>query len=250
MAADEYLWNILAKYKPNLEMAQKTAASLFPTIQKWANKFLIEAIYSGSIAKGTTVSMGSDADIFVSISSLVQETLSQVYETLNTAFLQNGYTTRKQNVSIRVFVGPHKIDVTPGKRQGQQGYDHSIYLRKADSWTKTNVKTHVTYVSNSNRLSEIKLLKVWRELHKIDFPSFYLEMVSIDCLKNSKVGNIGDNLWAVLGFLSDGFSNARYVDPANSANIISDDLTKIEKASIANFAKEARQQTNWGNIIW
>ena len=249
MTADDYLRYILQKYTPNIELAQMNASSLFPIIQTWANQFLVEAIYSGSIAKGTSVSIGSDADIFVSVSSTVQETLSVMYETLNTAFISKGYTTRKQNVSIGVLVGSHKIDITPGKRQSQYGYDHSIYRRKADTWTKTNVQTHISYVAQSNRISEIKLLKIWRELHKIDFPSFYLEMVVIDCLKYARTGNLSENFLTVLSFLADGFSTARYVDPANTANVISEDLNVQEKAIISNAAKVSRSQPNWGNII-
>ena len=131
MTSDQYLNQIITKYLINAEGAKTIVNAIYPTIQRWANKYLIEAIYSGSMAKGTAISLASDADVFISLSSNTQEPLAEIYTTLFNALSQAGYQVKKQNASIGVSSGGYKIDFVPGKRQSQYGYDHSLYKNKA-----------------------------------------------------------------------------------------------------------------------
>lgn len=144
----------------------------------------------------------------------------------------------------------YKIDFVPGKRQSQYGSDHSLYKRKADTWTQTNIDKHITIVIKSKRIKEIKLCKIWRQLHTLDFPSFYLELATIDCLKSKKYDDLANNFFAVLEFLAGDFKNKRYIDPANTNNIISDDLTMSEKQTIKTTAGKMLLKKNWDEIIW
>lgn len=250
MTADQYLNQIITKYLINAEGAKAIVNAIYPTIKSWANEYLMGAIYSGSMAKGTAISLASDADVFISLSSNTQEPLADIYTTLFNALSQAGYQVRKQNVSIGVSSGGYKIDLVPGKRQSQYGYDHSLYKNKANTWTKTNVKAHVSHVINSNRINEIKLTKIWRELNKLDFPSFYLELVVIDCMSGRSYSDMSGNFWEVLGFLESDFVNKRYSDPANINNIISDDLSISERQLIQRAAQIARTKKLWEQIVW
>jgi hypothetical protein len=250
MSADSYLSAVLTKYNVNHAGVHAQVLAIHPVIAKWAGTYLLETIYSGSIAKGTAVSLSRDADIFISLSSRTPDPLANVYAILHSALIQAGYQARKQNVSIGVTAAGYNIDYIPGKRQSQYGYDHSLYKSKARSWTKTNVKTHVSWVAGSGRLSEIRLTKIWRTLHGLEFPSFYLELAAIDCLAGSSTATVSGNFWKVLGFLSSDFPTRRYVDPANTNNVISDDLTQAEKQAIKTAASNARAQTNWQTIVW
>jgi hypothetical protein len=251
MTSDQYLYSILTKYTPaNTAQARAQAQALYPVIQRWGKQYLQEVIWSGSIAKGTVTSLGSDADIFISLSSSTPDALADIYNSLFSAFTAEGYKAAKQNVSIRVHAGGFKIDFTPGKRQSQSGYDHSIYKNRSRTWTKTNVKTHIAHVTAANCNNEIRLTKIWRSLRSLDLPSFYLELVVIDVLKNLRASSLGDKFWAVLGFLASAFPNARYIDPANTNNVISDDLSQADKQSVQGAAALSRQQNDWGKIVW
>lgn len=250
MTADQYLAQIISKYQINETGVKAKVAQLYPTIQRWGGQYLLEVIYSGSIAKGTAISLGTDADVFISISSTAQETLADIYNTLYNAFIQAGYQARKQNVSIGIHSGGYQIDLVPGKRQSQYGYDHSLYKNKANTWTKTNVKTHVSQIIGSNRIGEIKLTKIWRQLNKLDFPSFYIELAVIDCLSGRSYSDLNGNFWHVLGFLTGNFVNSRYLDPANTNNVISDDLSFSEKQLIRIAAQAERAKPNWAQIVW
>lgn len=82
MTVDEYLISILKKYEVNRAGAEAAGNYIYPIIQKWGGDSLLSAEFSGSLAKGTAVSIGSDADIFLSLSSTVTETLENIYDTL------------------------------------------------------------------------------------------------------------------------------------------------------------------------
>lgn len=250
MTADEYLQQIIQKYQTNANAATAVAHQIYPTIKAWGGQNLIETIWSGSIAKGTTVSLSTDADVFISLSSTYTDSLSEIFNSLNGALSKAGYTTRKQNVSLRVYTSGCKIEYTPGKRQSQQGYDHSIYKSKSDSWIKTNVKTHISQIKDSGRISEIKLCKIWRELNRFEFPSFFLELAMIDCLSGSKYNDLATNFWQVLGFLADSFVDRVYYDPANTNNRVSDDLNATEKVLIRQAAVNSRSKKAWAEIVW
>jgi hypothetical protein len=250
MTSEQYLRNTLNKYLVNTAAAQSAGQTIYPVIEKWSNGHMVKAEFSGSMSKGTAISLGTDADIFISLSSTTPGTLQEIYNSLNYAVIQSGYPARKQNVSIGTTVNGCKIDLVPGRRQDQYSNNHSLYKSKAGSWTKTNINTHINQVTASNRIDEIKLTKIWRELHGLSFPSFYLELAVIDALKHSRVGELPSNFWKVLGFLKDEFTAKRYIDPANTNNVISDDLNIQEKRAIAAKANESKSQSNWNRIVW
>jgi len=250
MGADEYLTQIINKYAVNEAGVKACVETVYPTIQQWAGAYLIEAVYSGSIAKGTAITLATDADVFVSLSSSTPNTLSEIYNSLYVTLSNAGYQALKQNVSIGISVRGYKIDIVPGKRQSQYGGDHSLYKNKTSTWTKTNISTHISQVANSYRLNEIKLTKIWRQLNSLDFPSFYLELAVMDCLSGRLYKNISENFWEVLRFLKDDFITRRYADPANTNNIISDDLSNNGKQTVRQVAKIARTKKHWSEIIW
>ncbi|GAX45304.1 hypothetical protein NIES4075_63250 [Tolypothrix sp. NIES-4075] len=250
MSEDEYLQGVINKYTVDARSSEAAANSIYGVIYSWGNGCLNDAKFSGSLAKGTAVSLGTDADVFLSLSSTTLGTLSQIYNSLYNAVTDAGYTARKQNVSIGVNIGKYKIDLVPGCRQSQYGNDHSLYKNKTNSWTKTNIDIHIYTVINSNRIDEIKLTKIWRELHRLDFPSFYLELAVIDCLYGCRYGQLVSNFFSVLSFLQDKLQNRRYVDPGNSNNIISDDLSAYEKQLIAAQAQTSINKQYWREIVW
>lgn len=250
MSGDDYLKSIFTKYTVNVAGAEAAGQMIYPVLQQWGNKYLNSAEFSGSLAKGTGVSIGTDADIFLSLSSSLPGTLADMYQTLYNAVTTAGYATRKQDVSIGVTVSGYSIDLVPGRRQSQYGNDHSLYRNKTDSWTQTNVVTHIGYVKGSGRIDEIRIIKAWRQLHGLTFPSFFLEMAVIDALAYATRGHLAENVLAVLDHLRDKIECVRYFDPANTNNIVSDDCTRAEKAAIASRARESRAQQTWGRIVW
>ncbi|PTU65152.1 nucleotidyltransferase [Chromobacterium sp. Panama] len=250
MTADQYLRGLLQTYAVNASEAMAAGRMIYPVLKKWGNQYLNSATFSGSLAKGTGISISTDADIFLSLSSVTPGTLSDIYSSLHQYVAAAGYTTRKQNVSIGVSVNGCSIDLVPGRRQSQYGNDHSLYRSRAGTWTKTNVNTHISYVKNSKRTEEIRILKLWRLRHELLMSSFYLELAVIDSLHYARVGNVADNVLRVLEHLRDNIESVRYIDPANSNNIVSDDYTRAEKAAIATQAGKSLREKTWQEIVW
>jgi hypothetical protein len=252
MSGDQYLEIILTRetvdtgpYSPIRGVQQKIS----PLIQRWAGDKLISISPSGSFAKNTANLTGTDIDLFISLSELTSETLKQVYDKLFNTVKANGFTPQRQNVSINLHVGTISVDLVPAKRQYNFGDEHSLYRRRADTWTKTNVVKHISYVSQSGRTREIRIIKLWRDQKGLEFPSFYLELTVIAALTGQRNGTISGNVLKVFKYLQDSFSLARVVDPANTNNIISDDLTSAEKILIKNAAVQARNAKQWNEIV-
>lgn len=252
MSADAYLNGILLReavdtglYSP----ARAVQSTLMPLLQGWAGSQLLNVHPSGSFAKGTANRSGTDIDLFISLSEGAQETLKQIYEKLFVYLQSNNYTPKRQNVSINIRVSGLDVDLVPARRQDPYSSDHSLYLRRRDTWQKTNAQTHINHVIAGNRIAESRLLKLWRIQKGLDFPSFYLELVVMRALSGYINNSIGVRVWKVLEYLRDTFSSARFVDPANTNNVISDDLTDSEKAKVRAAAIQSLAAPTWDKII-
>lgn len=251
MSADAYLKNILYREAVNTgptSAVRGVQSWLNPIIQEWAGAYLVSVSPSGSFAKGTANRSGTDIDLFISLSNSTPDTLKEIYNSLFNKLAHQGYNPKRQNVSINIRVNGYDVDLVPAKRQDTTSQDHSLYRRRADTWTKTNIAKHISHVSERGRIKETRILKLWRNQKGIDFPSFYLELTTIDALNNAR-GSLPDNVWKVFQYLRDTFPDARVVDPANTNNIISDDLTAAERAKIKAAAQSALAASNWSQIV-
>lgn len=245
----QYLDSILVKYSPHPQPAI-VARDLVPHLNQWAGQWLAAPVsYSGSFAKGTAIAGGSDIDLFVSLKSRTPGTLKQIYDSLHTLVGRLGLSGRKQNVSIAVQYRGVNIDLVPGRRQSPLTNYHSLHRHKTDSWTQTNVAVQVKRIQNSRRQNEIRLTKIWRNLHGLEFPSVLLEMAVVNALFLRRTDTLVDNMRRVLIYLRDSFPTRRIIDPGNTNNILSDELTIAEKQSIASAARRTYQGA-WNQFVW
>lgn len=252
MTADEYLEAILAREAIDTSMLSPVwtvKRELDPLIARWGGAHLQSVSPSGSFAKGTANRAGTDLDLFISMWQGTPLTLSEVYHSLHGFLAAAGYRPRSQNVSIGVRIGSMDVDLVPGRKQPGFTTDHSLYRRKADTWTKTNVSTHINFVRESGRQKEIRIIKLWRLQKQLDFPSFYLELAVIHGLRLSFEASLAARIMQVFRFLEGAFASARFVDPANTNNVISDDLSDAEKLRITFAARAALQASHWGEIV-
>ena len=250
---DEYIASILSKYQKFTgvgSVAYNEHQILFPVIKNWAKGFLLNVEFSGSYAKGTGVKGSTDVDLFISLDPQTPGTLKEIYDSLYNYVAQNGYAPRRQNVSIGIKHNNLSVDLTPGKKQAGNTNDHSIFRNKAQSWTQTNIQAHINLIKQSGRIDEIRTTKIWRNLNQLEFPSFYLELAVLEALSGRNRNQLATNVLTVLEYLRDSFVNSRIIDPANSNNVISDDLNSAEKQTIASAASISRNKSYWSEIIW
>lgn len=254
MTADQYVNAIVEKHRLPDTLDNYTSIYVVSPLKKiisnWAGACLCETKLSGSRAKGTAIDLSTDLDLFISLSSTTRNSLEEIYNSLYNRMLEEQISVRKQNVSIGVTYQGKKVDLVPAKRQGQYGNDHSLYRRKAGSWTKTNIDTHISCVRQSGRITEITALKIWRENHNLEFPSIYLECFAIDSLYGRSLNAPADNIMHLLRDIRDNIQTRRVIDPANTNNILSEELTQMEKKALSNAAQQSLLAPYWGEIIW
>jgi len=252
VTADEYLNRVLAREAVDMgatSPVRSVQTTLSPLINAWANGLLVSMHPSGSFMKGTAVFSGTDIDLFISLSQDTRESLQEIHDKLFRKLTENGYSPKRQNVSLNIRVGLYSVDLVPGKRQNDLSLDHSIINRKNGTWTKTNVARHIEVVRNGGRQSETRLLKLWRNQKQLDFTSFYLELVVMKALEEVYETSIEKRMHAVFRYLQNSFLNARFVDPANTNNVLSDELSEATKKKISTAATDAMGTAYWENII-
>jgi hypothetical protein len=253
MTPDQYVEAVLAKYavaRGPASPAEQLGATVAGPLRTWAGQQLNALEYSGSYAKETGVRGISDVDIFISLKSDTTNTLKEIYNSLYQRAHKLGWSPRAQNVSVGVTINGARGDLVPGRVQsGYQNY-HSLYLRKPDSWTQTNVGLHIDTVRNSQRVREIRAIKIWRLLRNLEFPSLYLELFTIQALAGRSRTAVADNVLHALVVMGTSLNSTRIIDPANSNNVLSDELTAQEKQRIEILAAQSVREPSWINVIW
>lgn len=258
--SDMYLYQILQKYAARDLSGYSTALTqLGGVLRTWASSCYVNILNSGSRAKGTAISLASDVDYLVSLTSNCNENqggLKSIYDSLYSKLNSSYQNVRKQNVSVRINLNGLEIDITPARKQPGNTNDHWLYVSKLNTGKQTNIQKHINDISQSGRTNEIKVLKIWRELNRLDFPSIYLEYLMINNIllnRSTDANNLANNVWHALSELAKSTGNPLYfrvIDPANSTNILSELLTNVGKNKIIAQAQIATRQSNWNQIIW
>ena len=229
---------------------RRVDAALSPLICRWAGSSLVRVHPSGSFAKGTANRSGTDIDLFICLREDTEAPLKAIYDSLHSALTAAGLTVRRQNVSLNVKVLGFSVDLVPGKRQNRLTLDHSLYCRRRDTWLKTNVLKHVDWIHSTGRQDEMRLMKLWRDQHQLDWPSFYVELATARALSELlQPGTPSSNLRRALVFVRDEIERARFVDPANGNNTVSDTLTGEEKRAVARAAAASLNETDIRRIV-
>ena len=252
LLAEKYLRDVVAKYEPTAAekgSVLRAYGRLGPTLRSWAGEYLRALQLAGSYTKGTAIRGDTDLDIFVSLRRHTPGSLKDVFDNLSHTLHGYGLGVEQRNVSVRTWLGGLAVDVVPGRQQGGVGEYHSLYSRRRDAWIQTNIRTHITLVKGSAFRREIRLLKIWRQNRELDFPSFYLELCVLDALRGTKTLALSRTIWALLSYLTDEFAERRLVDPANSGNVVSDELSDKEKAHIVGAAAATLSASTWSDVV-
>jgi hypothetical protein len=87
-------------------------------------------------------------------------------------------------------------------------------------------------------------------LHGFDFPSLYLELFTIRSLSGRSQSTLAENVLHALRNIGTSLGSMRVEDPANTNNVLSEDLTQTEKQRIAAQAAQSSSEQYWEKIIW
>ena len=174
MAPDLYLQHVLQTHQRSTPLGVEAATTrvaqqIALTLRSACASLLRDVSVSGSLAKGTADLGGSHLDPFLSFGPS-SAPLRDLYEEVH---------------GVAQAYGGLVVDLVPARQHVCVfgAGDHSLYVRAQRTWTKTNVATHIATVRTSDCTNEVRLLKVWRDQHRLDLTSFLLELLVIQSLK-------------------------------------------------------------------
>lgn len=252
VSASEYLRTILAR-----EAVDRGSGSALSHIDRkiaalcnaWGSRHIVEVVPGGGFEKGLANASGISTDYVVWIHTQSERRIPEIYESMFAAFERLGLAPVRRDVTMALAVGNVTVDLLPAKRLSMISDIHEIYSTRRSAAITTNLNQHVLDSHDARRQEEIRILKLWRDQNGLDFPSFYLELATNAALRRRPAGALADNVWAVLGFLERLLVPRAMLDPANAANIVSDELTGPQKRSIALAATAARSGRPWSEIV-
>lgn len=253
VSASDYLSRILAREVVDRRSAgelEDVAAKIELLCNAWGREHIVEVVPGGGFEKSTANRSGICMDFVVWIRTQSPRRIPEIYESMFSTFQRLGLKPIRRDVTIALQVSETiMVDILPAKRLSMISDIHEIYSARRALALTTNLHQHVLDTHEGNRQDEIRILKLWRDQNGLDFPSFYLELAVTAALRRRPVGAIAENVWAALGFLERLLVPRAMLDPANAANIVSDELTSPQKRSIAMAATAARNGRPWSEIV-
>ena len=253
VSASDYLSRILAREVVDRRSAaelEDIAGKIELLCTAWGGEHIVEVVPGGAFEKATANRTGICMDFVVWIRTGSQRRIPEVYESMFSTFGRLGLHPIRRDVTIGLRVSDTiTVDILPAKRLSTISDIHEIYSARRALAITTNLHQHVLDTHETGRQDEIRILKLWRDQNGLDFPSFYLELAVVAALRRRPAGALVENVWATLGFLERLLVPRAMLDPANAANIVSEELTRAQKRSIALAAAAARSGRPWSEIV-
>ncbi len=245
---DQWLLNLLAQQNVSTqEFAQLT--NFRDIIQRQLSTLggYPRFYYAGSFGKKTMVRARYDLDIVIYWPQGITDTLKGIYNAVGDVLKQHYKVVNSKTVSWELpFEGGFHIDVVPGRALDANYYEANLYRTDTKTSLKTSLKKHIDTVRGSGRTDAIRLVKLWRIKKAVPFKkSFLLEMLTIEACKGIPVANVADQVWATLTYIRDNIIGCNVLDPANSNNSLSDDLTAADRQKICEAAAAAINNRSW-----
>ena len=250
LTTEQYAASIVEKYRvvPDTGSASHRAADkVIPVLKQWGKEYLLGITLSGAYAKNTAISLSSHVDILIALNLVPNMEMKGIYWGLLEYLTEHDLRPHTRNVSIQLQCKGLNVDLIPACRETS---GNLLFNKRTGAAVHTDVAQHIHLVANSGRQQEICALKIWRERSGLDFPSLYLELTVLHALAAERFGQLADNVLAVLRYISTRFEQALVRDPANSDNIVSNDLSAADKKAVAKAARAALYDENWKKILW
>jgi hypothetical protein len=243
---------MVEKYRiiPDTKSASHRAADdVLPLLKKWGKEHLLGLTLSGAYAKNTAITLSSHVDVLIALSPVPGMDMKNIYWSLFKYLGDQDLHPHTRDVSIRMQSRGVNVDLIPACRD-HESPGNTLFHKRTGRAIRTDIARHVHLMANSGRQQEICAFKIWRERMSLDFPSLYLELTVLRALGAERFGQLAENILAVLRYLSHRFEQAVVADPANSDNIVSNDLSAADKQAIATAARDALDDENWKKILW
>ena len=194
---------------------------------------------------------GYDLDIVLYWPSDSPYSLESLYRAAESVLDRNWRTVIKKKVGLEIpFQGDFHIDVIPGKFSSSDENYAYLYNNRTGGRFQTSIYVQVDYVKNSRRQDAIRLMKLWKMRKNVPIKTFIIESCVIERCKGYDRSKLEPQLLAAFRYIRDNIQNTKIVDPANSNNIISEDVTKEQKNRIRKLAIQAIEAQYWNQVFF
>lgn len=207
--------------------------------------------YGGSYGKKTMIRERYDLDIVIYWPQAPSYTIKEIYDMVGRQLKTEWSTTHPKTVCWEInFQGNFHIDIVPGRALDPNFVEANLHRTDTGTTLKTSLKTHIDTVKDSGRRDAIRLLKLWREKKGVPFKkSFLLELMTISGCKGCSYTDLEPQVSAALRYIRDNIVTTRVLDPANSNNLLSDDISDAEKRRIKVMAESALAAKYWPELF-
>ncbi len=228
MSNQEYLQSLLdgqdlsdAELKTLRELREQIETQLREGLQK------VERVYyAGSFGKKTMIREIYDLDIVIYWANDCGFTLQGLYDGVGKVLQKHWKFVNKKTVAWELpFQGGFHIDVVPGRAIDASFNYANLYRTDTGQSFQTSIKTHINTIRNSGRRDAIRLMKLWRKRKNVPIKkTLALELLTIDGCSGTPTTDLEKQLLAALRYIRDNILTARLVDPANTNNVLSDEI--------------------------
>jgi hypothetical protein len=96
----------------------------------------------------------------------------------------------------------------------------------------------------------MRLMKLWNVRHSLGLRSFFVELLVARVLKDAGVNGYDNKLMTMFRYIVNNIQTVQIKDPANSNNIISDQIPSPTKQLVAYQAQRAIDARYWSEVVW
>lgn len=198
-------------------------------------------MYSGSYGKDTAVSLDYDLDLIVYFRHDSFTTLYEMYQSVYSTLSSSSFgPVRRQKVSIGIDLGLFHIDVVPARLLDDSGTrDGNLYNSTDGSSIKTNIKTHIDYVTKAKCKPVIRIMKLWKKENDLPIKSFALELITIRALDGQPENDLYSQYCRAMTYIVSNIETVRLIDPANSNNDLASGMSWMDRFVVKNSAARA-----------
>jgi len=203
--------------------------------------------YAGSYGKKTMIRASFDLDIVIYFPPTETSTLKTIYNSVHQTLIDADYKVHPKTVSLQLpYEGGFHIDVVPGRAQDNTYQYATLYKNGENSTMQTSIKIHIESVRDSRDI--IKLMKLWRICHSLEWKTFALEQTVLRALEGQRKNDYGRCLIKVFEFIQNNILSIRLVDLANSNNVI--EMSQPIRKSVQQAAINAIAAKYWTEVVW
>jgi hypothetical protein len=207
--------------------------------------------YGGSYGKDTIIREQYDLDVIVYWPKDTTYTIKGIYDGVGQQLRTQWTYVNSKTVAWELpFQEGFHIDVVPGRALDASYREANLYRTDTGTTLKTSLKTHIDTIKDSGRREVVRLMKLWRIRRGVPFKkSFLLELMTINGCSGTSRYDLPAQVMAALSYVRDNIQNAEIKDPANSNNVLSDDLSPSDKWSIRQAAQAAIEARTWDQVF-